>query len=128
MSQIAEYIKLIPSAIPNADKIVKSIVTDVQFKMGNLSEDKKAELVRRRVICKGCPFMSLNAKTSEEYKSLTGEHYKTSRKEEHCAMCGCGTKNKTASFESNCGLESWNKDHPNNEQPLKWVKFDKDGR
>lgn len=128
MSQIAEYLKLLPKAIPNADKIVKAIVTNVQYKNGMLSEDKKAELVRRRVICEGCPFMSRNAKTSEEYKALTGNNYITRRKEDHCAFCGCGVIMRTSSFGKGCGIESWNEEHPDKQIPLKWTKFEENGK
>lgn len=128
MSQIAEYIKLLPRAIPNADKILKAIITDVQYRNGKLSEDKKAELVRRRVICTGCPFMSLNAKTSEEYFNLVGINYKTLRKEEHCSFCGCGINKRTASFDSNCGIETWNEENPDKQIPLKWTKFEENGK
>lgn len=123
MSQIAEYLKLLPKALPNADKILKGIVTEVQFKMGKLSEEEKVELIKRRVMCKGCPFMSINTNTSEEYKSLTGKEYTSSRKEEHCSFCGCGINRRTSSFESECGAETWNKENPNNTIPLKWTKF-----
>jgi hypothetical protein len=123
MSQITEYLKLLPKALPNADKIIKGIVTEVQYKRGFLKEEEKAELVRRRVICAGCPFMSNNAKTSEEYLSLTGKNYKTARKEDHCSFCGCGIKRRTSSFEANCGAETWNKENPDKTIALKWTEF-----
>lgn len=128
MSQLTEYLKLFPKALPNADLILQSIVTEVQYKNNKLSEEKKAELIRRRVICKGCPFMSTNAKTSEEYLSLTGKSYETKRREEHCSFCGCGITMRTASFDSNCGVESWNKDNPTKTIPLKWSKFEENGK
>lgn len=125
MSTITEYLKLLPRAIPNADKIVKAIITDVQFRKGSLPEHEKAELVRRRVICKGCPFMSENARTSEEYLTLTGNHYSSVRNEPHCSFCGCGINKRTASFTSDCGIETWNSDHPDKQIPLKWTKYGK---
>lgn len=128
MSQITEYLKLLPKAIPNADKIIKAIITDVQYRRGNLSEEKKAELVRRRIICEGCPFMSKNAIKSEEYFELTGKNYKTVRNDPHCTFCGCTLIKRTASFDSNCGIESWNEEHPDKQIPLKWTKFETDGK
>lgn len=128
MSQIAEYIKLLPKALPNADKIVKAIVTDVQYRRGTLSEDKKAELVRRRVICEGCPFMSKNSINSEEYFSLTGKHYETKRNDPHCSFCGCPLTKRTASFDSDCGIETWNEENPDKQIPLKWTKFEENGK
>ncbi len=128
MSQLTEYIKLLPKAIPNADKIVMSIIKDIQFRRGTLPEDQKAEIVRRRVICEGCPFMSKNAPTSEEYITLTGKHYETRRNEQHCSLCGCNLLKKTTSFDSNCGIESWNTENPDKQIPLKWTKFETNGK
>lgn len=124
MSKITEYIRLLPRAIPNADKIVQAIITNVQYRNGTLSEDKKAELVRRRVICEGCPFMSKNSSTSEEYLTLVGKHYNSVRSEPHCSFCGCGITKRTASFGSNCGIETWNEENPDKQIPLKWTKYE----
>ena len=128
MSTITEYLKLLPRAIPNADKIIKAIITDVQYKKGMLPEAQKAEIVRRRVICEGCPFMSKNSTTSEEYLSLTGKHYTTRRQDEHCSFCGCTLTKRTASFDSECGISTWNEENPDKQIPLKWTKFETDGQ
>lgn len=64
--------------------------------------------------------MSKNAATSKEYFDLTGKHYETERKTEHCSFCGCPSKSKTASLEDNCGIEHWNEENPNKQIELKW--------
>lgn len=123
MSAIGEYISLLPKGIKNATKIAEGIVNSVKLKYNALPKEEQEEIIRRRVICKGCPFMSRNAPTSEEYFLLTGEHYKTDRGEEHCSMCGCPITLRTASLDKNCGMEDHNQDHPNNPRPLFWEKF-----
>lgn len=125
MSAIGEYLKLIPAGLPNSAKIVEAIVNNVQLKLNNLPEDEKDEIIRRRVICQTCPFMSKNATTSQEFISLTGYHYKTHRTDDHCSFCGCGINMRTSGLGSNCGIETWNKDHPDNKISLKWTKYGK---
>lgn len=119
MSKWVEYLKLIPEGIKNPQAILEGVINDVKFSYNLLDEDKKEEIIRRRLICEGCPFMSENAKTSSEYKEVTGTNYKTQRKEEHCSFCGCPLKTRTASLDKTCGISAWNKN--NKEQlPLKW--------
>lgn len=124
MSKFTEYIKLIPKGIPHSKEVLESILTNVQMKMGNLPEDQKAEIIRRRLICMSCPFMSENAKTSKEYKELTGRNYKTARNDFHCSFCGCEMNMRTRALNSECGLNTWNADHPQKIIPLKWTKFE----
>lgn len=89
-----------------------------------MDEEKRDEIVMRRIICEGCPYMSKNATTSLEYKELTGSHYSTERKDKHCAMCGCPIDTRTASLTSSCGIKSWNKKNPEKQLPLKWGPFE----
>lgn len=128
MSKFTEYLKLIPKGFPNSKQILESIATDVQMRLGRLPKEQQDEIIRRRVICKMCPFMSTNAKTSFEYKYITGEHYTTQRNDEHCTFCGCELHMRTRALSSNCGIEAWNKDNPKNQIPLKWTKFKEDGK
>mgnify|MGYP001594690488 CR=1 FL=1 len=53
--------------------------------------------MRRRLICKACPFNSNNA-----------ENYKSDRIDEHCIMCGCTITRKTAALTANCGIDCCN--------------------
>lgn len=128
MSKFTEYLKLIPRGLPNAPQILESIVNDVSLKLGKLPEKEQEEIVRRRMICAACPFMSKNAKTSLEYVRLTGRSYKTDRLDEHCTFCGCELKMRTRALSSECGIATWNKENPDNKIPLKWTKFEQNGK
>ena len=85
-----------------------------------LPDDEKEEIIKRRICCTTCPFNNINAKTSEEYLSLTTIHYKTKREDFHCSLCGCPLEVKTASLYANCGIEEWNESWPDKKLELKW--------
>ncbi len=118
MSKLLEYAALIPKGLPNSINIIKAIINDVT--LSSLPEETKEEIIRRRVICNGCPFNSRNAQTSEEYKELTGQHYFTKREDLHCSFCGCPMSTRTASLKNNCGAEVWNEENSENKIELKW--------
>ncbi len=120
---IKEYLLLLGKGFKNLDKIFEGVVNKIKFKL--LSEDKQEEIVRRAQICSGCPYNSINAQTSREYFELMGKHYETDRLDTHCAMCLCNLDFKVASLSSECGLASYNEDHPENKQNLKWNKYEK---
>lgn len=124
MSKLTEYLSLIPKGLPNAGEIVSALTNEVYLKYNKLPEDEKEEILKRRVICETCPFNSQNAKSSQEYKSLTGSNYKTNRTDLHCSFCGCGIKTRTAGLGADCGISTWNKDNPNKQLPLKWTKYE----
>ena len=52
----------------------------------------------RELICKGCPFFSVNAKLND---------YKTFRTDDHCTKCGCPIKAKARSLSSQCPMGYW---------------------
>lgn len=112
MKGVLEYVKLLPTVILNADKVIEGIVENVRLKHGTLPEDEQEEIIRRRAICAGCPFMSENAKKAGNYTSQ--------REDEHCIHCLCNIEWKTASLGSRCGIDSYNRRHPKNPMPLKW--------
>lgn len=118
-----ELFDLAGKGIKNFDKIAEGVWNEISQK--TLSKAQKEEIVRRTEICASCPFNSDNAKTSEEYFNLYGENYASTRKEPHCALCGCVLKYKVASFSSNCGLEIHNRRFPDKQEPLKWNAFKK---
>lgn len=118
MNPILERLQTAYNGLKHFDKVVEGMLNYSTFK--NLSKEKQEIVSERLQTCIECPLNSINAKLSEEYFKLTGEHYETTKKELHCAMCGCYTKYKTSSLSSNCGLEIWNQEHPENKQPLKW--------
>lgn len=119
MSKLTEYLKLIPTAAKNLNKIGEGLINDTLLKHGKLSKDEEEEILRRREICKSCPFMSENAKSNPNL------NYKTAREEEHCIQCGCPINTKTAALSVNCGIETYNSKNQNNKLPLKWVAYQK---
>jgi hypothetical protein len=121
MSAISEYLKLIPKIVKDADKIVEGEINLVKIKLGTLPEEEQNEIIKRRIICKTCPFLSSNAVTNPAM------NYKTSRFDEHCIHCGCSIDRKTAALSERCGLESYNIKHPEAQIPLKWDIYKKEG-
>lgn len=115
MSAIAEYIKLLPKGIKNIKKIADGVVNQVKMEFDALPQEEVEIIAGRRLICRQCPYNSINATKLGLY---TGD-----RTDEHCIHCGCPIATKTASLESNCGLEEFNEKHPDNQIPLKWVKI-----
>src|SRR5690349_18161277 len=123
MSKLKEYLALMPKGLKNPIKILEGISNEISLQYGSLSDSAKDEILRRRAICEGCPFMSENAKTSQEYFDMVGEHYKTKREDKHCSSCGCPLSTKTASLSSDCGLTNLNSKFPSKAVPLKWFKI-----
>lgn len=117
MSMIREYLKLIPTAIKNSDKIIEGIVNKVENNLGLLPEDEQKVIAHRLLICQTCPYMSENARTNPAIL------YKSDRADEHCIHCGCNIMLKTSSLQSNCGIEIWNRNHPDNQLLLRWEAY-----
>jgi hypothetical protein len=122
MNKYLEYLSLVPKGIPNITSIIDGVMNSVELEHNTLPEQFKKEIIRRRVICETCPFNNINAKTSEEYFKLTGKHYSSNRKKSHCSICGCPLSIRTASLNSNCGIEEWNNNN-DNKIPLKWTAY-----
>lgn len=120
MSKFTEYFKLLPTIWENKEAILEGYLNDIKLEKGELPEDEVEEIIRRRVICSSCPFNSILATTSKEYKEVFGKHYKTDREELHCSCCGCMLQKKTASLSSECGLASNDKTQ---HLELKWTKY-----
>jgi hypothetical protein len=89
-----------------------------------LSDEKKEVIATRMDLCLGCPYNSQNAKLSEEYFKLTGEHYNSARPELHCSLCGCIIEVKTSSLSSDCGIVDWNEENPKKQLAPKWLKYE----
>lgn len=113
MSKLTEYLKLVPRGIKNADKIVEAIVNNVKIELGTIPQRDLEVITSRRIICQTCPYMSRNA--------VALGVYATDREDDHCIHCGCPIATKSASLESNCGIEEFNNDNPENQIPLKWI-------
>lgn len=114
MSKILEYIKLLPKAIVNIDKIADSFINQVKMEFGTLPQEELEIIAGRRLICSQCPFNSLNA--------IAGGYYITDRTDVHCIHCECNIQAKTASLISNCGIEAFNLNNKDKPLPLKWHK------
>ncbi len=129
MGRFSEYINLISKAVDNPDAILNGWVNDLKLKYGYLKEDEVEEIVRRRAICYSCPLFSENLKKDDsKYQELLSEPFITDRKDEHCGICGCFMEKKTASLLSNCGLEFYNSNNPQNIQELKWKSYKTNGK
>lgn len=115
-SSVLEYLKLIPTAIDNREKIFTGIVTDVKSKLRLLPEDQQNEIIRRRAICRSCEYNSTEMKK---------KGYKTKRLDFHCTLCSCPIETKTASLMSECGAATWNLQNPDDKIELKWKTFNK---
>lgn len=96
------------------DKVLEGAWNNIQMEFGTLPEDEKKEILRRRLICDTCPFMSSNAVTNPAL------NYKTTRFDNHCVMCGCNIKLKTGALDEACGIETFNSLNPDKALPLKW--------
>lgn len=118
MSALTEYLKLLPRGIKNIDQVVEGLRNAAKLENGTLSEEKVDIIVARRLICSQCPFNSVNATKLGAYASK--------RIDVHCIHCGCPISTKTASLLSNCGIETFNEENPNNQIPLKWEKIKQD--
>ena len=99
----------------NPDKIIEGIINNTRLEHHNLPQDEQDEVIRRRIICTGCPHMSKNM--------IEAGLLKTTRDEPFCTMCGCPIAYKTASLGSNCGIEYWNSQNPKTPMELKWIAY-----
>lgn len=115
MGIITEYIKALGEAIKHPQLVIEGWINDAKLNRGDLKSDEMAEVLRRRAICEECPFFSVNA--------VKDGNYITQRQDPHCIQCGCPIAKKTASLESSCGIEIYNRKNKDNQIPLKWGPF-----
>lgn len=125
MSKFLEYLKLIPKGLKNPEAVLEGWLNDIKLNHGDLPKDQQDEILKRRLICSTCSLNSTNAKTSKEYYDLYKKNYESERLDLHCSVCSCPILKKTASLQSNCGLETYNEINTDNKQPLKWEKYQK---
>jgi hypothetical protein len=125
MSLLNEYLKLIPKALGEPKLVLSGWINDAKIRNKTISEENLKTILDRRLICATCPFMSKNSNTSKEYLELTGKHYESERKTEHCSFCGCPTTKLSASLEDSCGIEHWNEENPDKLLELKWKSITK---
>lgn len=122
MSRLAEYLALIPKGMKNIPQLLEAISNQAKMELGTLPKEKVEVIIGRRMICVTCPYMSRNAIKGYEIEGKW-HTYNTDRNDSHCIWCGCPIGSKTASLESNCGLEEYNLENGKKE-PLKWEKVD----
>ncbi|GAB3975884.1 hypothetical protein GCM10028806_34440 [Spirosoma terrae] len=126
-SYFAEMAHYYAQGAKNIDNVLEARWNKALQTAGELDPQKAAEADRRMALCQGCPFNSLNAKTSPEFDALFGGHYFTNRSDQdlHCSICSCDIDYKVLSFRTDnmCGLSYYNQNNPGNSQPLKWEAF-----
>jgi hypothetical protein len=118
-NKIKDYLSIVKNGIANGDKIIEALWVSTQVKNGKVSEAAVAEIMKRKEICKACPFNSKNA-------AANGLHVPHAPYEEFCIHCLCrigGDDSKEYCLSCNCGIKEWNKLNPTNKMPLKWSAF-----
>lgn len=121
MGKVKEYIKMFGNGIANFDKVAEGLWNDIKLEHGALSKGEQEEILKRRLICSTCPFMSKNV--GKEYEELTGHPYNSTRSDNHCVLCSCVIKIKTSSLSSDCGIAHYNSQHGTTLEP-KWKRYE----
>jgi len=118
VSKLSEYISLLPRGFKNIPQILEAVSNQVRMELRSLPKEKQDIIIGRRMICETCSYMSQNAVNGYE---INGEKsiYETDRDDKHCIWCGCPISTRTASLESNCGIQAYNFDN-GADVPLKW--------
>lgn len=122
LKTMGEYLSAVKAGIENGDKIIEALWVSAQIKQGNtnITPEAVAEIMRRKDICAGCPFNSVNAKEQRNYSS--------SLPYDHCTLCQCrigGDNTKEYCLSCNCGMKAWNERNPDKPQmELKWTAFE----
>lgn len=122
IGSIGEYLDMVKKGIQNGDKIIEAVQTAAKVKKGNpeeISPEAVAEIMRRKEICKACPFFSRNKERQAGYKSALPFS--------HCTLCKCRVgydDSKEYCLSCKCGLSVWNESNPDKpQQKLKWDTF-----
>lgn len=117
MSKLSEYLALVPEGFKNITEVIDGLRNQLKMELGTIPKAHEEEIIRRRLICDACPFLSTNATKAGVYFSA--------RKDEHCTMCGCPKATRTASLEAECGIATYNANpqNINNKLPLKWEAY-----
>ena len=120
---ILELLKMVKQGVKNPHLVLEGMYNSAKMEYGQMEQEEIDEIVRRRLICDGCPFMSKNAVDSQEYFDIFGKNYSTSRKDDHCSLCSCPIKTLTASLSAECGLHVYNEKNSENKKELNWDSY-----
>lgn len=110
MGKLTEIIKLLPKGLANIDNVINGYITNIKLETGNLNENVAELILKRRLICGNCEYMSENAKANGYESERTP----------HCTLCMCPIKQKTAVINEICGIAYWNSQHPEEQKEIKW--------
>lgn len=106
-----EYLKLIPEGLKHPKDVLEGHVNNVRLTLGNLPEDEQDEIIRRRLICEGCPNNSKNKEGAKE-KGF-----------DYCTLCSCPINTKSAALGAQCGAATYNERHPEDSKPVLWTRY-----
>lgn len=118
-----ELLKMVKQGVKNPHLVLEGMYNSAKMEYGQMEQDQIDEIVRRRLICDGCPYMSKNAMKSPEYFELFGKHYSTSRNDDHCSLCSCPIRTLTASLSAECGLHVYNEKNKDKQKELNWTNY-----
>ena len=122
VKNIGDYLHAVKAAVQNKDKIIEAlrisaaIKNKVELKHDiEITDEVVAEIMRRKDICRECPFNSDNARKLGIYDSPLPYT--------NCIHCSCriGYDNsKEYCASCSCGLSVFNANNPDKAVPLKW--------
>lgn len=118
---LKDWITVVKNGILNGDKIIEAMIVAAKVKNGSadISAEAIAEIMKRKEICKTCPFNSENApKHGLAIFDLPFTH---------CIFCKCrigADDSKEYCLSCQCGITEWNKHNPDKELSLKWDSFE----
>lgn len=112
LESLKTYIKLLPTAVKNADQIAEGIWN--KLNQENLSDLEKEVIIKRALTCESCPYNS---------KNVSDPKLKSDRLDDHCIHCGCNIELKTHCLSCSCGIEVYNAKNPLEKLELKWKPY-----
>lgn len=125
VKNIGEYLHAIKAAAQNGDKIIEALRISAAIKNKvelrhdvEITDEAIAEIMRRKDICKECPFNSDNARKLGIYDSSLP--YTNCI---HCSCRICGDNTKEYCLSCQCGLAIFNQHNPDKAVPLKWEAY-----
>lgn len=118
-NRLKEYLELVPKGLQNPGNVAEGVMNALLYEAGRLPQDERQVIEERRKKCGACPYMSSNAARDPAI------NYKTSRTDDHCILCSCPIKTKSASLSSDCGAVVHNAKFPQNPLEVRWTKYHK---